>query len=513
MAAEAFGTGPLLPLLHRDARRVAIHKPSGLHTHPSALSPREDSAARWLSQQLECPVHPVHRLDRGASGLLLFTLDPAAAHLHAQAFRQHQVRKVYLALVRGWLDADEGVVERPLKDLDPASSKPREQEALTRWRVVARGEAPFCGGRGDHAFPTTRLSLVECRPETGRMHQIRRHMNGLGHPLLGDGEHGDRHLNRMLARECGLARLALVCTQLDFPTLDGMEALHLDTRVDPDLRRVLERLALPDPTRHVAGPLLFDGVVQDARLAWRERRGRVEAMQAGAGPLPAGRARPHLQPWAGSLAPCPLCGGSAAPFHAEASFRWLACPDCGLVHRSRDQWPTPEDAAMRLALHRNSALDEGYRTWLKPFVEAVRHCLPSGGRGLDVGCGPAPVLAQMLQEAGFACASWDPQFAPESPTAPVAFWDFITLSEVFEHLSTPLDELIRWRDALRPGGWLVLGTGLLERDEAFPGWWYARDATHLIFARPLTFEWLAARLGMALERRGRLMLLRKQGED
>lgn len=504
--------GPRLPVLHVDEQRVVIHKPSGLHTHPSALSPREDSAARWLGQQLEGAVHPVHRLDRGASGLLLFARDPRSAQILSLAFRQRQVHKVYLALVRGWLEADEGVVDRPLKDGDPASLQPREQEALTRWRVLARVEAPFCAGRGAHAFPTTRLSLVECRPESGRMHQIRRHMNGLGHPLLGDGEHGDRHLNRVLARELGLERLALVCTQLAFPALETLDALQLETGLDPDLCRVLERLGMDNPTAHVRTPSLFHGVVKDPRHGWRERRARLDTREERlATRAPAAAGRRALQGWDGDPAPCPLCGQAALPFHEEKSARWLGCQHCGLVHRAREQWPSPEENARRLALHRNSPWDEGYRRWLQPFAQALVKRLPQGSAGLDVGSGPAPVLAQLVEDAGLRCAHWDPLFSPQPRQAPVTGWTFVTMSEVFEHLSAPLDELRRWRDALAPGGWLVVGTGLFDEDESFPSWWYARDATHLVFARPRSFAWLATQLDMELEQEGRLMLLHKGG--
>jgi|GEM_PF-177013 len=515
---DARPTALILPILHQDEGRVAVHKPSGLHTHPSALSPAEDSVARWLSQQLQRAVHPVHRLDRGASGVLLFALSPAHARDLWESFHRRRVHKVYLALVRGWLPDDEGVVERPLKDMDPATRCPREQEAITRWRVLERVEAPFCGGRGAHAFPTTRVSLVECRPATGRMHQIRRHLNGLGHPLLGDGEHGDRHLNRVVQQEVGLHRLALVCTELRVPATQEATALHLGTALDPDLRRVLARLGMADPTATMEGPPLLDGVPTQPRRGWRQRRMRVEERERAAlegRVMTAAPAPPTpLQPWLeeGEAPPCPLCRNAARPFHSQGEKRWLSCAACGLVHGARHQWPTPEEAAARLARHRNEASDPGYVSWLAPFAMALAPRLPAGSRGLDAGCGPQPVLAGLLGESGFPTAHWDPLFAPHMPSPPNGGWDFITLCEVFEHLTDPLEELRRWREALRPGGWLLISTGLLRRDEAFPDWWYARDCTHLVMARPRTFEWLARELRLHLEWDGRLVLLRKRAE-
>jgi tRNA pseudouridine65 synthase len=509
------GAAPRLPVLYEDERLLAVHKPSGLHTHPSALSPGEGSAARWLAQQSGHRVWPVHRLDRGASGLLLFARSAEAARDLITAFRQRRVGKVYLALVRGWPQRedqllDEGEIDRPLRDLDPASQAPALQEALTRWRVLARAEAPFCGGRGAHAFPTTRLSLLECRPATGRMHQIRRHLAGLGHPLLGDGQHGDRHLNRILAEQAGLERLALVCVELSLPGGGGGN-LCLRTALDPDLRRVLARLGLPDPTAHRSAEDLYDGVLVRPGRAWRRRAARTQALADGS-PGPAPRPPRPLRPWSREEdrpAACPLCAGPSRPFHEEDGRRWRSCPTCALVHRERASWPAPEEVAARLALHRNRGEDAGYRAWLQPLVEALRRRLPPGARGLDAGSGPRPVLAGLLAEAGLPAAWWDPLFQPLRPAPPAGGWDYITFCEVFEHLASPLAALEELGSGLRPGGWLALSTGLLAEDGRFPGWWYARDPTHIVFARPATLDWLAARLGWRLERAGRLALFQR----
>lgn len=505
---------PRLPILHHAADWLAVHKPSGLHTHPSALSPGEDSAARWLGQQLGQRVWPVHRLDRGASGLLLFALDAGAAGRLIQAFRERRVGKRYLCLCRGWPARDgewldDGLIERPLKDMDPASHEPALQEARTAWRCLARVEAPFPSGRGEHAYPATRVSLLECRPATGRMHQIRRHLAGLGHPLLGDGEHGDRFLNRTLAREVGLSRLALCCVELELVSVTpGEGPLRLRTRLDPDLERVLAALGLPDPAVEITTPPLYDGVLQKPSKAWRQRAARRAELALGTARTP--ELRPPQPATEQQPGPCVLCGAPAQPFHAEPGRHWRSCPDCGLVQLEPEQQLNAAAAEQRLRLHRNSGADAGYRDWLRPLAEALARRLPPGAAGVDLGCGPEPVLVELLRAAGLTARGWDPLFHPAEPPTPGQAW--LSACEVFEHLPRPREELERWNDWLAPGGWLALSTGLLETDAAFPGWSYARDPAHVCVARPRTLEWLAERFGWCLEREGRVILFHKSAQ-
>ena len=504
-------SAPSLPILHDGSDWLAVHKPSGLHTHPSALSPGEDSAARWLAQQLGRRVWPVHRLDRGASGLLLFALSAEAAGRLIGAFRERRVAKRYLCLVRGWpagvdgVLADEGRVERALADRDPGHPTGILREAVTRWRVVARREAPIPSGRGEHAFPTTRVSLLECEPLTGRMHQIRRHLAGIGHPLLGDGEHGSRPLNRILARGIGLERLALCCVELVLAGEEGTP-VHLTTVLDPDLRRVLESLELPDPTAGSAGPVLFDGVLRAPGRGWRARVERRADLAAGIAKRGAAERSPAPDPGQREAA-CLLCGAVAGPFHAEGGRRWRSCGVCGLVQLDPDCWPSREERDQRLRLHRNDPGNEGYRNWLRPVAAALAARLPVGARGVDLGCGPVPLLVELLREAGLDARGWDPLFHPDPPPTPGQDW--LCACEVFEHLEDPAATLGLWRSWLRPGGWLALSTSLLERDGHFPGWGYARDPAHLVVARPLTLDWLADRRGWRVEREGRVILLQR----
>jgi tRNA pseudouridine65 synthase len=200
-----------LPVIHRDERVCVIDKPAGLVVHASAQAGDRDTCLRWLRAQLGQRVYPVHRLDRGCSGALAFALDPEAARSLGEAFASRAVEKSYLAIVRGF-PPESGRVERPLVD-----DRGVEQEAATEWEVLARAEVDAPVGR----YATARYSLVRARPETGRPHQLRRHLAGLGHPILGDAYHGDLRHNRFVRGRFGLARLALHAERLALPHPGG----------------------------------------------------------------------------------------------------------------------------------------------------------------------------------------------------------------------------------------------------------------------------------------------------
>ena len=197
-----------LQILHADEHLVAIDKPPGLLVHRTQLAAGEDEAAlQLLRDQLGRTVWPVHRLDRGTSGVLLFALTAEVASLLGAMFEQGQMHKRYLALVRGWPPADEGLIDHPLaRDPDLPSAGQTMLAAQTRWRVLERLEWPLTT---DPRFATTRVALLEAEPLQGRRHQIRRHLKPIAHPILGDATHGKGPLNRAVAAHLGVQRLWL----------------------------------------------------------------------------------------------------------------------------------------------------------------------------------------------------------------------------------------------------------------------------------------------------------------
>lgn len=218
-------TGEPLEILHACDRWVVVDKPAGMIVHRSAWCRDGEPVLQRLRDQLGARMFPVHRLDRGTSGVLLFARSSEAAHHGSTSFAAHEVDKRYLAIVRGW--PDDAVVDSPLLD-DADTLQPAVTEILRRTTV----ELPIAVGR----YATARYALVEARPRSGRTHQIRRHCAHLRHPIVGDVNYGDGRHNRMWKDVLGRPGLMLRAVMLRWTDIDG---------------RVIEvtaedRLALPD---------------------------------------------------------------------------------------------------------------------------------------------------------------------------------------------------------------------------------------------------------------------------
>lgn len=203
-----------------------MDKPPGLLVHRTGLDAGETRfALQLLRDQLGRPVWPVHRLDKGTSGVLLFALSADVARALGKAFEHgHGLRKTYRAVVRGWAP-EQGHIDHPLRRLPDDMRHEREevQPAETRFRTLARYELP----RPQGAFAHTRCSLVELEPLTGRRHQLRRHMKHISHPIIGDATHGKGPLNRGLAAWLGVPRLWLHAYRLELVHPVSGQALHI----------------------------------------------------------------------------------------------------------------------------------------------------------------------------------------------------------------------------------------------------------------------------------------------
>ena len=222
-----------LQVLHQDDVLVAIDKPSGMVVHRSELVNDRHTCMTLLRDQLGRRVSPVHRLDRGTSGVLLFAFDATGARVLTQALAQPATRKLYLAAVRGW-PAEEGLIDRPL-DVEG-----KVVEAATRYRRLAASELPVATGPR-HA--TSRFALLEVELLTGRLHQIRRHLQGENWPVLGDNGHGDVRQNRRLRELFGVGRMLLHARTVRFAHPGG-GVLELTAPLPADMQRPLEALGL-----------------------------------------------------------------------------------------------------------------------------------------------------------------------------------------------------------------------------------------------------------------------------
>jgi len=230
----------MVTILYQDDHIVAVHKPAGMVVHRSRESRDAVTCLSATRDQVGRHVFPVHRLDRGTSGVLVFGLTSEIAAALQKKWTDGSTCKTYFALVRGWAP-EEGKIDKPLLAVldDPVS-----RGAVTEWKSVAQFELPIEVG----AFPTTRWSLLRVRPLTGRRHQIRKHLHSISHPLLGDSIYGDGRHNRAARAFLGVHRLFLTAKslELDHP-VQPQTRLRLEADWDADFYRAFSLLGVRIP--------------------------------------------------------------------------------------------------------------------------------------------------------------------------------------------------------------------------------------------------------------------------
>ncbi|MDA8257544.1 MAG: pseudouridine synthase [Betaproteobacteria bacterium] len=242
----------MLHVLYRDEFLVAIDKPAGLLVHRSNIDRHETRfAVQLLRDQIGQRVHPLHRLDKGTSGVLLFALDADSARAVGAQFQRDEVAKRYLAIVRGWPPAA-GVIDHPLsRQFDDygrklgADSPGKALPAVTEYRRLATVELPDAVDR----YPTSRYALLELSPKSGRQHQLRRHLKHISHPIIGDATWGKGVHNRYFQQRFGCSRLLLACTALGLRHPQDGRALSIAAAPGEDFSTVIRALGWSDPGR------------------------------------------------------------------------------------------------------------------------------------------------------------------------------------------------------------------------------------------------------------------------
>ncbi len=196
----------MLDIIYRDNHLIAINKPHGLLVHRTNLAKDADQfALQLLRDQIDAHVFPVHRLDRKTSGVLLFALNKDCLKTMQSQFAENQIKKSYLAIVRGYTD-EYGTIDYPLR-----KENGKLQEAITNYRTLSHGEInqPFNG------HPTSRYSLLKVAPVTGRMHQIRKHLSHIYHPIIGDRPHGCNKQNKLFKEKWQMTTMLLHALQIE----------------------------------------------------------------------------------------------------------------------------------------------------------------------------------------------------------------------------------------------------------------------------------------------------------
>lgn len=221
----------MLDILYRDEYLIAINKPHGLLVHRSSIAADvEEFALQILRDQVGLKVNPVHRLDRKTGGVLLFAFNKEAEIAMQQQFMENQVKKKYLAIVRGHTP-DAETIDYPLRKENGTL-----QEALTNYITLKHAEidVPF----GSHA--TSRYSLIEASPQTGRMHQIRKHMSHVFHPIIGDRTHGCNKQNKLFKDKWNMTIMLLHASQLNFNHPVTGEEIIIEAPLQTEFIRVME---------------------------------------------------------------------------------------------------------------------------------------------------------------------------------------------------------------------------------------------------------------------------------
>jgi len=222
---------PELEIIFDNDSLIAINKPHGLLVHRTKLAKdATEFALQQLRNQVGYHVYPTHRLDRKTSGVLLFAKSSEANSAMQKRFAAREVQKTYLALVRGHT-ADEGEIDYPL-----SNENNKAKEARTLYTTKHKFDIPLPFGK----HKTSRYSLVELKPLTGRFHQLRKHMAHIFHPIIGDRPHGCNKQNKLWKEQFGMDTMLLHASQLEF-SING-HSINIEAKIHEVFRKTLLRL-------------------------------------------------------------------------------------------------------------------------------------------------------------------------------------------------------------------------------------------------------------------------------
>ncbi len=223
----------MLEVLYHDEFLIAINKPHGLLVHRSSIAnDASEFALQMLRDQIGQPVYPAHRLDRKTGGVLLFTLNKETDRLTQPMFAENKMNKRYLAVLRGFCP-EHGCIDYPLLKENGTS-----QHAITHFRSLALAEIPIPFGK----FDTSRYSLVEANPETGRMHQLRRHFAHIFHPIIGDRPHGCNKQNKLWKEQFEIDTMLLHASSLSFQHPHTGDQIEIKADIQPNFKKALDLL-------------------------------------------------------------------------------------------------------------------------------------------------------------------------------------------------------------------------------------------------------------------------------
>jgi len=199
------------------------------------------------------------------------------------------------------------------------------------------------------------------------------------------------------------------------------------------------------------------------------------------------------------LSSCPLCyGDESSLYNKDETGEYRLCLCCSLVYVLEHVHLSEEDEKARYDLHTNSPQDEGYRKYLRKVSKPVLERVSAGAKGLDFGSGPGPTLSLLFEEAGHDMNIYDHFYAKDEKVL-CSSYDFITSTEVVEHLYKPREVLDMLWNMLSTKGLLCILTQPYVQQADFKTWYYKKDPTHVCFFSLETMHWLARQWKAELE--------------
>ena len=230
-----------LEIIFEDEYLLCVHKPNNVLVHHAFHSrnvAEEDSLLQLIKNELGIKVYPIHRLDRKTSGIILLAKETHFVSKFQELFTNNEINKTYFGIVRGF-SPETKTIDSPVKGRDANVHK----EALTHLKTLEKVTLNI----PVKPYDSSRYSLVELSPKTGRMHQLRVHSNKISHPLIGDPKYGDKNHNLMFEENFGCTNMFLHAGKLDFKHPFTTEELTLKATFPKDWITLFDEFSWGNP--------------------------------------------------------------------------------------------------------------------------------------------------------------------------------------------------------------------------------------------------------------------------
>lgn len=205
---------------------------------------------------------------------------------------------------------------------------------------------------------------------------------------------------------------------------------------------------------------------------------------------------------------CTLCDH---PLTIMADEYYFLCQSCGAYVKNEVYFISNDEEKSRYEHHNNDVEDINYQNFTSPITNAIIQRQRPQDLGLDYGCGPGPVISEMLKKHGYNVILFDPYFYPEHSYLNQKY-DYIFSCEVFEHFKNPKYEIEKLYNLLKPNGYLYIMTHIYEADIPFECWYYRRDPTHVFIYTKKTFEYIAGKYQMSIIKHNKRLVIMSKNE-